>query len=65
VNTTFALSFPGRRPFFQEGGDLFGTNLSIVYTRNRNDPLAAAGRASPISCGADGASGAIHTWGRS
>jgi uncharacterized protein DUF5916/cellulose/xylan binding protein with CBM9 domain len=41
VNTTFALSFPERRPFFQEGGDLFGTNLSIVYTRNINDPLAA------------------------
>ena len=41
VNTTFALSFPERRPFFQEGGDLLGTNLSIVYTRNINDPLAA------------------------
>ena len=41
VNTTFALSFPERRPFFQEGGDIFGTNLSIVYTRNINDPLAA------------------------
>jgi len=41
VNTTFALSFPERRPFFQEGGDIFGTNLSVVYTRNINDPLAA------------------------
>ena len=41
VNTTFALSFPERRPFFQEGSDLFGTNLSVVYTRNINDPLAA------------------------
>jgi hypothetical protein len=41
VNTTFALSFPERRPFFQEGGDVFGTNLSLVYTRSINDPLAA------------------------
>ncbi len=41
VNTTFALSFPERRPFFQEGGELLGTNLSVVYTRNINDPIAA------------------------
>jgi hypothetical protein len=41
VNTTFALSFPERRPFFQEGYDVLRTNLSIVYTRNLNDPIAA------------------------
>jgi len=41
VNTTFALSFPERRPFFQEGGDVFNTNISTVYTRSINDPLAA------------------------
>ncbi|NOT07520.1 MAG: carbohydrate binding family 9 domain-containing protein [Gemmatimonadales bacterium] len=41
VNNTFALSFPERRPFFQEGGELFSTNISAVYTRNINDPLAA------------------------
>ncbi|HEX7023758.1 MAG TPA: DUF5916 domain-containing protein, partial [Gemmatimonadales bacterium] len=41
VNSTFALSFPERRPFFQEGGELFGTNINAVYTRNINDPLAA------------------------
>jgi hypothetical protein len=41
VNTTFALSFPERRPFFQEGSDLFETNVEAVYTRSINDPLAA------------------------
>ncbi|MGD8700367.1 MAG: DUF5916 domain-containing protein [Gemmatimonadales bacterium] len=39
VNTTFALFFPERRPFFQEGADLFDTNYNIVYTRQINDPL--------------------------
>ena len=38
VNTTFALSFPERRPFFQDGSDLFETRLPIVYTRSINDP---------------------------
>ena len=38
VNTTFALSFPERRPFFQDGSDLFETPLSVVYTRSINDP---------------------------
>lgn len=58
VNTTFALSFPERRPFFQEGGELFSTNLRVVYTRNINDPLAAwklinrAGRTSIAYLGA-------------
>ena len=31
VNTTFALSFPERRPFFQEGADLFqGPLLTVI-----------------------------------
>ena len=38
VNTTFALSFPERRPFFQDGADLFQTPVSVVYTRSINDP---------------------------
>ena len=38
VNTTFALSYPERRPFFQEGSDLFRTWVPIVYTRSINDP---------------------------
>ncbi|HEX6135731.1 MAG TPA: DUF5916 domain-containing protein [Longimicrobiales bacterium] len=42
VNTTFALFFPERRPFFQEGSDLFETPVDIVHTRSINDPLAAA-----------------------
>lgn len=42
VNTTFALSFPERRPFFQEGSGLFETWLDAVYTRSINDPIGAA-----------------------
>ena len=41
VNTTFALFFPERRPFFQEGSDLFDTEIDLVYTRSINDPIAA------------------------
>lgn len=42
VNSAFALSYPEKRPFFQEGSDLFSTWLSAVYTRTINDPLVAA-----------------------
>jgi hypothetical protein len=42
VNTTFALFYPERRPFFQEGADLFNTDLNVVYTRSINAPIAAA-----------------------
>jgi hypothetical protein len=42
VNTTFALFYPERRPFFQEGIDLFASWLNVVYTRSINDPLYAA-----------------------
>jgi hypothetical protein len=41
VNSTFALSYPEARPFFQEGSDLFETYFDAVYTRSVNDPLAA------------------------
>ncbi|MBS1272594.1 MAG: hypothetical protein MAGBODY4_01741 [Candidatus Marinimicrobia bacterium] len=41
VNTTFALSYPERRPFFQEGSDLFETWMDLVYTRSINDPSLA------------------------
>jgi hypothetical protein len=41
VNTTFALFYPERRPFFQEGSDLFNTFFNAVYTRSINDPIAA------------------------
>jgi hypothetical protein len=41
VNTTFALFFPERRPFFQEGADIFDTRINTVYTRSINDPIMA------------------------
>ncbi len=42
VNSTFALFYPERRPFFQEGSDLYNTYINAVYTRSINDPDAAA-----------------------
>ncbi len=42
VNSTFALFYPERRPFFQEGMDAFRTNFNAVYTRTVNDPSFAA-----------------------
>ncbi|UCC84186.1 MAG: carbohydrate binding family 9 domain-containing protein [Gemmatimonadota bacterium] len=39
VNTTFALFFPERRPFFQKGSDLFQSYFQVLYTRQINDPL--------------------------
>ncbi len=42
VNTTFALFFPERRPFFQEGSDLYDTWVNAVYTRTINDPSVAS-----------------------
>ncbi len=38
VNQTFALFFPERRPFFQEGSDLYDTWINAVYTRSINAP---------------------------
>jgi hypothetical protein len=38
ANTTFALSFPEKRPFFLEGAELFDTWFNTVYTRSINDP---------------------------
>ncbi|MDE3128897.1 MAG: carbohydrate binding family 9 domain-containing protein, partial [Gemmatimonadota bacterium] len=42
VDTTFALFFPEKRPFFQEGADLYQTPIHAVYTRTVNDPQVAA-----------------------
>ena len=42
VNSPTALSFPEKRPFFQEGRDLFQTIYDVVYTRSINDPAVAA-----------------------
>jgi hypothetical protein len=42
ANTTFALFFPERRPFFQEGSDLYDSWINAIYTRSINDPLWAS-----------------------
>jgi hypothetical protein len=42
VNTTFALFYPEKRPFFLEGTDLFDTRLTVFYSRMINNPIAAA-----------------------
>ena len=42
VNTTIALFYPERRPFFQEGADIFRTLFNSFYTRTVNDPMYAA-----------------------
>lgn len=39
VNATFALFYPERRPFFNEGADLVSSELSTVYTRMINQPI--------------------------
>ncbi len=41
VNSPYALYYPEKRPFFQEGSDLFQTYIDAVYTRSINDPLMA------------------------
>jgi len=42
VNTTIVLRFPERRPFFQEGNDLFRTYFNSFYTRMVVNPEVAA-----------------------
>ncbi|MEE9555037.1 MAG: carbohydrate binding family 9 domain-containing protein [candidate division Zixibacteria bacterium] len=41
VNTTISLFYPERRPFFQEGSDIFRTIFNAFYTRTVNDPRFA------------------------
>ena len=41
VNTTLALFYPERRPFFQEGSDLFRTWVPVFYSRSINNPQIA------------------------
>lgn len=41
VNTNYALFYSEKRPFFQEGADLFNTWFNAVYTRSINDPSVA------------------------
>ena len=42
VNSTIVQRYPERRPFFQEGNDLFRTMFNSFYTRMVNDPQVAA-----------------------
>lgn len=42
VNSATALSYPEKRPFFQEGSDLYRTRMNLVYTRSINEPDFAA-----------------------
>ena len=42
VNSTISLMYPERRPFFQEGSDIFRTLFNSFYTRTINDPILAA-----------------------
>ena len=39
INNTFAIQYPERRPYFNEGNDLIQSNLETVYTRSINKPL--------------------------
>lgn len=59
VNQTFALFFPEKRPFFQEGSDLYGTWIDAVYTRSINDPSTAG----KLTMQRDGVSG-VYTFAR-
>jgi hypothetical protein len=42
VNSTFALFYPEKRPFFIEGNDIFNTAIQAYYSRMINNPLGAA-----------------------
>ncbi len=42
VNSTFAIFYPEKRPFFIEGNDLFNTTIQSYYSRMINNPLGAA-----------------------
>ena len=41
VNETFAMYYPERRPFFNEGNDIIISEQNAVYTRSINNPLAS------------------------
>lgn len=42
VNNTFAIQFPERRPYFNEGNDIIDYAMSTVYTRSINQPLVSS-----------------------
>jgi hypothetical protein len=42
VNTTFAIFYPEKRPFFLDGAELYTTQIRDFYSRMINNPLWAA-----------------------
>jgi hypothetical protein len=55
LNSSFALFFPEKRPFFLEGADYFNSLLNVVYTRQIADPdvgLRVTGRSGRQAYGA-------------
>jgi len=38
ANRRFPLSYPEKRPFFLEGGEVFQTPLALIYSRRMSDP---------------------------
>jgi len=42
VNSSYALYYPEKRPFFLDGADIFNTQLTDFYSRMINNPLGAA-----------------------
>ncbi len=54
TNRRFAVQYPEKRPFFQEGSDLFQVPGNLVHTRTVVDPVAGAkftGKAGPHAIG--------------
>lgn len=55
TNRRFAVQYPEKRPFFQEGSDLFSVPGNLVHTRTVVDPAAGAkftGKTGPHAIGA-------------
>ena len=42
INETFALFYPERRPYFNEGNDIIVSEQNAVYTRSINNPIASS-----------------------
>src|SRR4249919_864094 len=62
LNTSFALFFPEKRPFFLEGADYFTTPLQVLYTRQIADPdygLRTTGRSGQQAYGVIAARDAV------
>ena len=54
ANRRFPLSYPEKRPFFLEGGEVFQTPLNLVYSRRMSDPdwgLKLTGRIGGVRTG--------------